>query len=121
MIPGTSYSPAKALIDFIKEFFEALAKEDYQRALWKLDVSEIRWTKEDLKNKLKEAIGDEKICSPLGFSRSASPKLEKTEKGYRLRHRLPVSGKWVDAKVIFEFNQKSHSGYFKVLLKGFER
>jgi len=120
MIPGTSYSPAKAFISFAREFFEALAKNDFQAALGGLDTSSKRWSKKELLDQLNLVIGTERICSAVGFSQSASPKLEQVDSGYILRHRLPVQGKWSKAKVVFEFTQKPDTGYFRVSLCGFE-
>lgn len=120
MIPGTSYSPAKAFISFAREFFEALAKKDYQAALGKLDSTERRWSKKDLLAQLSEVIGKELICSTVGFTQSASPQLEEAEEVYKLRHRLPVQGKWAKAKAVFEFTRKPGTDYFRASLRGFE-
>jgi len=119
MIPGTSYSPSKAFIAFAREFFEALAVEDYQAALSKFDVSAKSWSKKNLVSELKAVIGTNSICSAKGFTQSASPVLEQTESGYILEHRLPVQGKWAKAKAIFEFVQKPNSDYYSVVLRGF--
>ena len=109
MIPGTSYSPSKAFIAFAREFFEALAVEDYQAALNKFDVSTKKWSKKNLLSELKAVIGENSICSAKGFSQSASPVLEQTESGYMLEHRLPVQGKWIKAKAKIENSQKTDS------------
>ncbi len=119
MISGTKYSPAKAFISFAREFFEALAIDDYQSALGKLDSSEIRWSKKKLIEQLNLVTGHEKICSSVEFTKSASPQIEKSEFGYTLIHRLPVNGKWIDAKVIFDFVRKPETDYYKVWLRGF--
>lgn len=119
MIPGTSFSPGKAFIAFARDFFEALAQEDYQAALGKLDLSVKAWSKKSLLAELKTVIGTNSICSAKGFTQSASPLLKQTESGYRLEHRLPVQGKWAKARVIFEFIQKPNSGYYSVVLCGF--
>jgi hypothetical protein len=120
MIPGTSYSPAKAFITFARDFFEALAKEDFQAALGGLDISSKRWSKKELLASLSTVIGSEHICSASGLTQSASPELEQSESGYILRHRLPVQGKWVKAKAVFEFTQKPGTDYFRASLRGFE-
>lgn len=120
MIAGTSYSPAKAFISFAREFLEALAKEDFQSALSGLDASPKRWSKKELLSELNVILGSKRICSATGFSQSASPELEQTDSGFILRHRLPVNGNWVQAKVVFEFTQKQNTDYFKVRLSGFE-
>lgn len=120
MIPGTSYSPVKAFISFTREFCEALAKDDFQSALGGLDISSKRWSKKELLSQLNSVIGPERICSAAGFSQSASPELQQVESGYILRHRLPVQGKWAQAKVVFEFTQKPSTDYFRVTLCGFE-
>ncbi len=46
MIYGTSYSPGKAFVGFAREFLEAVAREDFQSALGKLDINDRRWTKQ---------------------------------------------------------------------------
>lgn len=120
MIPGTSYSPGEAFITFAREFFEALAREDVQGALGKLDVSHKRWTKKTLLLAIDEVTDSVGICSAVGFSHSASPVLEETTAGYVLRHRLPVQQKWSSANAIFEFTRKPRSEYFRVRLRGFE-
>jgi len=120
MIPGTSFSPAKAFISFAREFFEALAKDDFKAALGGLDVSSKRWSKKELVAQLNTVIGTAHICSATGLTQSASPELEQTELGYILRHRLPAGGKWAKAKVVFEFVQKPGTQYFRVNLRGFE-
>lgn len=120
MISGSSHSPAQAFITFAREFFEALAKEDYQSALGRLDSTSNRWSKKELLAQLKAVIGSERICSTEGFTQSASPQLEEVELGYVLYHRLPVQKKWAKAKAVFEFTQKKGTGYFRVSLRGFE-
>ena len=120
MIPGTSYSPAKAFVNFCLEFFSALAVEDYQAALGKLDSTSERWSKARLLQELRAVIGAESICSPGGIAQSASPELQRTDSGFTLRHRLPVAGTWAQAKAIFEFQRKANSEYFKVFFRGFE-
>lgn len=120
MITGSSYSPAKAFINFARDFFEAMAKEDFQLALSGLDVSSKRWSKKELLSSLNAVIGSERICSPKGLTQSASPELEETESSFILRHRLPVNGKWIQARAVFEFTLKKNSDYFKVSLSGFE-
>jgi hypothetical protein len=120
VIAGTSYSPAKAFITFAREFFEALAREDYQAALGGLDSTERRWSKQELLSQLGAVIGEARVCSPAGFEQSATPQVERTDLGYRLRHRLPVQGKWVRAVAVFEFVQKADTDYYRVNLHGFE-
>ena len=120
MIPSTRDRPAKAFIAFAREFFEALAKDDFQAALGRLDTSSVRWSKKELLSQLGAVVGSERICSAAGFTQSASPELEQSELGYILRHRLPVQGKWVKAKAVFEFTQKPGTDYFRAGLGGFE-
>jgi hypothetical protein len=120
MIPSTPFSPAKAFVAFARDFFEALAIEDYQTALGRLDSTTKSWPKKELIAKLSEVIGSEHICSAQGFTQSASPKLEEFESTYVLYHRLPIQGRWSKAKAVFEFIKKPGSGYFRVILRGFE-
>ena len=120
MIPGTSYSPGEAFISFVREFFEALAREDVQGALGKLDASHKRWTKNSLLLAINEVTNSVGICSTVRFSDSASPELEETTDGYVLRHRLPVQQRWSSAIAVFEFTRKPRSEYFRVGLRGFE-
>lgn len=120
MIPGTSYSPAKAFVAFAREFLEALARKDYGAALRKLDSSARTWSKKELAAALHSVCEGAEICSAAGFSQSASPELERTSSGYLLRHRLPLDGKWSRAEVVFEFTQKPGTEYFRVELRGFQ-
>jgi hypothetical protein len=120
MIPSTSYSPGKAFISFVREFFEALARDDFQGALGRLDVAPKRWSKKQLLSEVGFVIGSEHICSAEGFHQSASPELEQTDSGYILRHPLPVKGQWANAKAVFEFTHKPGTGYFRASLRGFE-
>jgi len=120
MIAGTSYSPAKAFVSFAREFFEALARRDYGAALRKLDSSGGTWSKKELLAELERATGGSEVCSPSGFTESASPVLEDTPSGYVLRHRLPIGGKWAEGKAVFEFTRKPETEYFKVQFRGVE-
>ena len=121
MITGTPHSPGEAFISFAREFFEALAKNDFQSALGKLDSSSRRWSKKEILLQISNAAGAAGICSALNFKDSASPELEQTTSGYVLRHRLPVQGRWSDVTAVFEFTQKPGTGYFRVTLRGFEQ
>lgn len=120
MITGTGYAPAKAFVSFAREFFEALARADYGAALRKLDSSARTWSKIELVAALHAVTGGGEICSPSGFTHSASPVLEETSSGYVLRHRLPVGGKWAQAVAVFEFKRKPGTEYFKVEFRGVE-
>ena len=121
MIPGTSYSPAKAFIDFAKAFLEALANEDFNAALRKLDVSERRWSKVDVVKELDRVLLGRKVCSAIGCKKSASPELIDLNDGhYELRHKIPVESGWSNATVTFVFKQKPNTGYFHVYLKEFQ-
>jgi hypothetical protein len=120
MIAGTSYSPGKAFITFARNFFEALAKNDYQTALGKLDSSAKRWSRRELHLQIDSLTRGVGICSALAFKFSASPILEQTVSGYVLRHKLPVQNKWSDITAVFEFTRKPATEYFSVTLLGFE-
>jgi hypothetical protein len=120
MITGTSYSPGKAFISFAREFFEALAKNDFQDALRRLDSSSKRWSKRELLLQINSLTDGAGICSALGFKNSAAPDLEQITSGYVLRHRLPIHNNWSNSKAVFEFIRKPGTEYFKVNLLGFE-
>jgi hypothetical protein len=121
MIYGTRYSPGKAFIEFARDFFEAIARSDFQSALGQLDARERRWSKKALMAELQRVIGKNSLCSAVDFAQSANPELIALENGsYQLVHRLPVAGKWSNAVARFEFVAKSHGNQFSVFLIGFE-
>lgn len=121
MIPGTQQSPGQAFIEFARQFFEDVARHDYQSALGALDMTKRRWSKKEFVAELTKVIGGESLCSAAGFVQSASPELDQTETGYVLRHKLPVRGKWSQAQAVFVFTLKSlGGGYYRVELQGFE-
>lgn len=120
MIVGTSYSPSKALIDFSYHFFEALSEGDYAAAIGKLDLREGKWSKDLLELELSKVIEKNRICSPSGIMKSASPELIQDNNVYELTHRIPISGKWSKHSVIFKFVQKPNSGYFYVSIKAIQ-
>lgn len=117
MIPGTSYSPSKAFIEFAHYFFEALANEDYQSALGKLDSRDKKWSKKALQDALANVTGSKKVCSPNGIAKSASPEVEEISEGYILRHRIPIDGKWSKETVVFKFSKKPDTDYFYVYIE----
>lgn len=121
MIYGTRYSPGKAFIQFIREFFEAVASGNFQSALGQLDAGDRRWSKALLLSELKKVIGDRMICSTAELVDSAEPELIALEGGhYQVVHRLPVDGNWSAAKVRFDFVSRKHGNQFSVHLHGFE-
>lgn len=121
MIPGTSYSPGKAFIEFARIFFEALAEKDFQGVLGKLDSSDKKWSKLEVVNELDRVLLGQEVCSAKGFKNSASPKIVEIEEGiYQLEHKIPSNQKWSNAVTVFTFKQKPNSGYFYVYLNGFK-
>ena len=79
------------------------------------------WTKDAFSAELVNVIGNASLCSSVGFVKSASPELDQTETGFVLRHKLPVCGKWSNARIVFSFTPKSPGGgYYLVELLGFE-
>ena len=62
-----------------------------------------------------------KVCSAVGFKKSASPELIDLHNGhFELRHKIPVEFGWSNAVVTFVFKQKPNTGYFYVYLKEFQ-
>jgi hypothetical protein len=118
MICGTPYSPAKAFIEFARDFFEYLARGEYGSALGKLDASALqRWDKVTLQRAISSATGGALITSADGLTQSAKPSVEEVSSGeYILKHRLPLEGKWGSAYAIFRFRQKPGTEYFHVEL-----
>ena len=111
-----------AFIAFARRFFEHLASDEYGLALGELDASSKRWTKRSLQAALNAATGGARVTSANGLEQSAKPVVEELLEGeYRLRHRLPIDGKWANVQAVFLFRQKPDSGYFHVDLLAIEK
>ncbi len=121
MIVGTSYSPAKAFINFAHQFLEALSENDYGKALSKLDMTQKKWTKDILKKKIEEITSGKGISSPLGIKKSASPEIDSKQDNniYILKHKVSSEGKWLNSNVLFKF-ERVKGEYFKITFNGFE-
>lgn len=118
MISGTSYSPSKAFIEFARDFFESLAKNDYGSALGGLDARGKQWNRQRLASSIGAATAGQGLSTCIGITQSASPILTEIGPGvYSLQHRLPVAGKWAKPYVVFLFTQKLRSDYFYVTLE----
>jgi hypothetical protein len=73
MISGTSYSPSKAFIEFARDFFESLAKNDYGAALGGLDARGKQWNRQKLASSIGAATAGQEAFylhrnHPVGFS-----------------------------------------------------
>ncbi|NVM79731.1 hypothetical protein FHW83_005572 [Duganella sp. SG902] len=118
MISGTSYSPSKTFVEFARDFFESLAKNDYGAALGGLDARGKQWNRQKLASSIRAATGAQGLSTCIGITQSASPTLTEIGQGvYSLQHRLPVAGKWAKPYAVFLFTQKLRTGYFSVTLE----
>ena len=119
MIVGTRWSYERAFGEFARTFIDCLVNDDVRGALSHLDQSERKWTKSQIERALSSVTAGR--LSPRPTTRSAAPRFTVEREGeiFELVHRLPVDGRWSDAKVLFRFS-RGRGDYFHVNLLGFK-
>lgn len=117
-IVGTAYNLPKAFIAFAREFIAALAREDFGRAVGRLDAGDEgrRWSKADVVAALAR-LARGRVTSPEGHTRSARPTCTSIEadRVFEVVHRLPIDGKWSDVVAVFRFS-RTRGEYFRAQL-----